>query len=99
MSRQINDCFNSYLSERKAFVQTISELAKDPENIETLHKTGVMSLLRPLLDDKCDEIKQKATLALGNLASYSENLADEIISYDTLVQLVSFLNEDSVLKD
>ena len=47
-----------------------------------------MSLLRPLLLDNVPSIQQTAALALGRLASYSDELAEEIVSYDILPQLV-----------
>ena len=40
MSRKIIDSFETYQNERKEFVQKIADLAKDPENIEPLHKAG-----------------------------------------------------------
>lgn len=43
-----------------------------------------MALLRPLLLDNVPSIQQTAALALGRLASYSDDLAEEIVSYDIL---------------
>jgi len=40
-------------------------------------------------------IQQSAALALGRLASYSDDLAEEIVSYEILPQLVYSLNEQN----
>jgi len=45
-----------------------------------------MALLRPLLLDNVPSIQQSAALALGRLASYSDDLAEEIVSYEILPQ-------------
>ena len=54
-----------------------------------------MALLRPLLLDNVPSIQQTAALALGRLASYSDDLAEEIVSYDILPQLVYSLSEQN----
>lgn len=43
-----------------------------------------MSLLRPLLLDNVQSIQQSAALALGRLASYSEDLAEAVVSNEIL---------------
>jgi 3-methyladenine DNA glycosylase AlkD len=95
MSRSILLPFDEYQKERVKFVQKIAELAQRPQNIETLQKAGVMALLRPLLLDNVPSIQQTAALALGRLASYSDELASEIVSYDILPQLVFSLSEQN----
>ena len=45
MSRTILQVFEDYQKSRMTFVQTISELAVRPQNIETLHSAGVIGLL------------------------------------------------------
>lgn len=95
MSRSILQPFDEYQKSRVKFVQTIAELAQRPQNIETLQKAGVMALLRPLLLDNVPSIQQTAALALGRLASYSDDLAEEIVSYDILPQLVFSLSEQN----
>ena len=56
-----------------------------------------MALLRPLLLDNVPSIQQSAALALGRLASYCDDLAEEIVSYEILPQLVYSLNEQNVI--
>ena len=95
MSKSILMHFEEYQKSRVKFVQTISELSSRPQNIEALQKAGVMGLLRPLLLDNVPSIQQTAAMALGRLASFSDNLAEEIVSYDILPQLVYSLSEQN----
>ena len=95
MSKSVLQHFEEYQKSRVKFVQTIAELSTRPQNIEALQKAGVMGLLRPLLLDNVPSIQQTAALALGRLASFSDNLAEEIVSYDILPQLVYSLSEQN----
>ena len=95
MSKSVLQPFDQYQKARVQFVQTVAELATRPQNIEALQKAGVMALLRPLLLDNVPSIQQSAALALGRLASYSDDLAEEIVSYEILPQLVYSLNEQN----
>ena len=95
MSKSVLQHFDEYQKSRVKFVQTIAELSQRPQNIETLQKAGVMALLRPLLLDNVPSIQQTAALALGRLASFSDSLAEEIVSYDILPQLVFSLSEQN----
>lgn len=54
-----------------------------------------MALLRPLLLDNVPSIQQSAALALGRLASYSEDLAENVVSNEILPQLVQSLGEQN----
>ncbi|KAM6162720.1 LOW QUALITY PROTEIN: sperm-associated antigen 6 [Erethizon dorsatum] len=78
---------------RLRFVQTVAEQAT-PQNIETLQNAGAISLLSPLLD-VVPIIQQTAALALGRLASYSDNLAEAVVKGDILSQLVYSLVEQN----
>ena len=93
MSRAVLEPFVQYQKSRVQFVQTVAELATRPQNIEALQSAGVMSLLRPLLLDNVQSIQQSAALALGRLASYSEDLAEAVVSNEILPQLVMSLSE------
>ena len=55
-----------------------------------------MNLLRPLLLDNVASIQQSAALALGRLASYSDDLAEQIVRLDILTQLVYSLKNQNV---
>ena len=95
MSKSVLQPFEKYQESRVHFVQTVAELATRPQNIEALQKAGVMALLRPLLLDNVPSIQQNAAIALGRLASYSDNLAEEIVSFEILPQLVTSLSEQN----
>lgn len=95
MSRAVLQPFENYQKSRVQFVQTVAELAQRPQNIEALQSAGVMALLRPLLLDNVPSIQQSAALALGRLASYSEDLAENVVSNEILPQLVQSLGEQN----
>mgnify|MGYP000886441875 FL=1 len=56
-----------------------------------------MALLRPLLLDNVPSIQQSAALALGRLATHSDDLAEAIVSNQILPQLVYSLSEQNVI--
>ncbi len=88
--------FETYQKARAQFVQTVSELASRPQNIESLQNNGVMQLLRPLLLDIVPTVQQTAALALGRLANYNDDLAEAVVKGDILPQLVYSLAEQNV---
>lgn len=95
MSRQIIQVFEEYQKARVKFVQTIADLATRPQHVEALQNAGVMQLLRPLLLDSVPSIQQSAALALGRLANYSEELAENVVQGDILQQLVYSLSDQN----
>ena len=95
-SRSVLQVFEQYQKSRVTFVQTVAELATRPQNIESLQNAGVMALLRPLLLDTVPSIQQSAALALGRLANYNDELAEEVVTNDILPQLVYSLSEQNV---
>lgn len=99
MSRAVLQPFENYQKARVEFVQTVADLAQRPQNIEALQSAGVMALLRPLLLDNVPSIQQSAALALGRLASYSDELAQAVVSNEILPQLVMSLSEQNVNLD
>lgn len=95
MSRAVLTTFEEYQKERIKFVQTIAEMARQPQNIGYLQAAGVMGLLRPLLLDKISSIQQSAALALARLASYSPEIAEAIVSNQVLPQLIDSLSKQN----
>ena len=95
MSRSVLSVFEQYQQSRVEFVQTVAELATRPQNIEALQNAGVLALLRPLLLDNVPSIQQSAALALGRLASYSDELAEAVVSQEILPQLVYSLSQQN----
>lgn len=94
-NRQIIQTFDEYQKARVKFVQTVADLASKPQHIEALQEAGVMQLLRPLLLDSVPSIQQSAALALGCLANYNEELAENVVSGDILAQLVYSLGDQN----
>jgi len=95
MSRAVLQPFEEYQKARVTFVQTVAELATRPQNIDALQSAGVMALLRPLLLDNVPSIQQSAAIALGRLANYSDDLAEQVVLHDILPQLVLSLAEQN----
>ncbi|CAG9315411.1 unnamed protein product [Blepharisma stoltei] len=95
MSRAVLQPFEEYQKARVTFVQTVAELATRPQNIDALQSAGVMALLRPLLLDNVPSIQQSAALALGRLANYSDDLAEQVVAHGILPQLVLSLAEQN----
>ncbi|XP_065912613.1 sperm-associated antigen 6-like [Dysidea avara] len=93
--RQIIQVFEQYQKARIQFVQNVAEMASRPQNIETLHNSGVMQLLRPLLLDIVPTVQQTAALALGKLANHNDDLAEAVVKGDILPQLVYSLAEQN----
>lgn len=94
-NRQILQTFEEYQKARVKFVQTVADLASKQQHIEALQQAGVMHLLRPLLLDSVPSIQQSAALALGRLANYNEELAENVVSGDILAQLVYSLGDQN----
>eukprot|EP00659_Diplonema_papillatum_P015121 gene15121-23102_t len=79
--------FEEYQKARVKFVQRVAELAQRPQQIVPLYKAGAMALLRPLLLDNVESIQQSAALALGRLAQYNDELAEQVVQQEILQQL------------
>jgi hypothetical protein len=88
--------FEEYQKARVKYVQAVAEAATRPQNIEVMRNAGVMQLLRPLLLDSVPSIQQTAALALGRLASYSDELAEDVVQNEILPQLVASLSDQNV---
>ena len=90
LPRSVLQPFEEYQKARTSFVQSIAELAQRPQNIEGLFSAGVMSLLRPLLNDEVPSIQQSAALAIGRLANHSEGLAESVINNKIIHELIHY---------
>ena len=95
MSKVVLTAFEEYQKERVKFVQAVAELARQPQNIESLQESGVMKLLRPLLLDNVSSIQQSAALALARLAGYSAGIAEAIVTDQVLPQLIDSLSRQN----
>ncbi|CAG2063556.1 unnamed protein product, partial [Timema podura] len=89
--------FEQYQKARMTFVQTVSDLASRPNNIEYLDSAGVLDLLRPLLSDVVPSVQHTAAIALGRLANHDERMAQAVVHKDVLPQLLCSINKQTYL--
>lgn len=61
------------------FIQSMSDLANRPNNIDNLLKYDVISCLGPLLNDAVPTIQQVAAIVIGKIASSSKKFAELVI--------------------
>jgi len=99
ISRIVSNTLEKYHKERLSFAQTIADLAKKETYISALQSQDALSLLRPLLLDNIPAIQQSAALAIGRLANYSEELAEEVVDSDILPHLIFSLQRKNVIKE
>lgn len=88
--------FEQYQKARHQFVQTIADYACRPHTIDFLHQAGVMNLLKPLLMDCVPSIQQTAAIALGRIANHSDAMAEAVVEFGVLPQLVYSLADQNV---
>eukprot|EP01065_Artemidia_motanka_P005916 TRINITY_DN12875_c0_g1_i1.p1 TRINITY_DN12875_c0_g1~~TRINITY_DN12875_c0_g1_i1.p1 ORF type:complete len:549 (+),score=149.10 TRINITY_DN12875_c0_g1_i1:61-1647(+) len=93
MARPMDELFDDYQMGRVRFVQTVADLASRPQHIPGLQQRNILLLLRPLLADPVESIQQSAALAVGRLASYSDELALECVQTGIHRQLSHTLSE------
>ena len=78
------------------FVQTVTDLASRPHNIEYLDNAGVLDLLYPLLWDIIPSIQQLTAIALGRLANHDIKIAQNILKKNILPQLLKKIDKQTV---
>ena len=94
--RVVRSCFEKFQQARMDFVTEAADMASKPHYIDALQEEGIMRQLRPLLNDETPSVQQTAALALGRLANYSVELAEEVVSTDILPALVQSFESDNV---
>ncbi|EAY22500.1 Armadillo/beta-catenin-like repeat family protein [Trichomonas vaginalis G3] len=97
MSAQLDKDFANFEQCRRNFVRTVAEAASRSENVERLLKLRVLNILHPLLLDDVPAIQQSTALALGRLANYDENIAQQIVDDGVLVDIVNGLSSEEDL--
>ncbi|EEB13344.1 Sperm-associated antigen, putative [Pediculus humanus corporis] len=95
MARVIVQLFEQYQKARTHFVQGVAELANRPANIECLHTTGVLELLKPLLTDMVPSVRLGAAVALGRMANGDEKVAEIILRNDILLHMLQGLENQN----
>ncbi|XP_014215949.1 sperm-associated antigen 6-like [Copidosoma floridanum] len=88
--------FDQYQKSRMQFVQTVTDLASRPHNIEYLDNAGVLDLLCPLLWDMVPSIQQLTAIALGRLANHDVKIAGAIARRNNVLpQLVKQIDKQT----
>ena len=82
--RAIQQIFERFLLERKAFVGSLCDLARHESNCDLLEAAGAYHRLQSLVTDDVPGIRTTAVLALGRLASQSIVISNKIISDGTV---------------
>ena len=96
MFRQLEKEFSTYETNRRNFVRLIAESASRAENIKPLLNLKVLNILRPLLIDHVTSIQQSAALALGRLANYEEDVANQIVESGILPDVINGLQSEDL---
>ncbi|KAJ8679410.1 hypothetical protein QAD02_015197 [Eretmocerus hayati] len=96
-ARIILQVFDQYQKARMQFVQTVTDLASRPHNIEYLDNAGVLDLLCPLLQDVVPSIQQLTAIALGRLANHDVRIAQTILKRNILSQLLKNIDKQTEL--
>ncbi|XP_067137456.1 sperm-associated antigen 6-like [Centruroides vittatus] len=87
--------FEEYQKARLKFAQSISDLAANPSDYAALKAAGAIPLLCTLFMDIMPSIQRTAIVAMGRLASYNIDIAEEIIRRNILPLLVEKLKKES----
>ena len=80
MSKVVSDTFHSYITSKLQFIQKIADHANKHDNMKGLEALGAITLVKPMLVDINPSIQQAAALALGRIASDSEEQAETLYS-------------------
>ncbi|KAK6639762.1 Sperm-associated antigen 6 [Polyplax serrata] len=94
-ARIILQLFEQYQKARSQFVQTVADLANRQANVECLHTTGVLELLKPLLVDMVPSIRLGAAVALGRMANGDEKVAEVIVRNEILPLMLQGLEHQN----
>ncbi|XP_001603009.1 sperm-associated antigen 6-like [Nasonia vitripennis] len=94
-ARIISQVFDHYQKARMQFVQTVTDLASRPHNIEYLDNAGVLDLLCPLLWDVTPSIQQLTAIALGRLANHDVKIARAILNKNILPRILKKIDKQT----
>eukprot|EP01138_Halocafeteria_seosinensis_P011399 gb/GECG01011642.1/.p1 GENE.gb/GECG01011642.1/~~gb/GECG01011642.1/.p1 ORF type:complete len:527 (+),score=70.66 gb/GECG01011642.1/:1-1581(+) len=94
-ARVVRNCFDRFQRARMDFVSEVADLAQKPHYLECLLDEGAVVSLKKLLHDKLPTVQQTAAIALGRLAGYSTELAEELVTSDVLFELAESMGGGS----
>jgi hypothetical protein len=80
MSKAVIQPFENFVKSRIRFVQKVAEYANIKDYIEKLESLGVLTLLKHLLKDRVEGVRQSAVLSLERMAAHKEEVAEAIVA-------------------
>ena len=89
MAKAVIQPFDNFVKSRIRFVQKVAEYANKRDYIEKLEALGALTLLKHLLKDRVESIRQSAALTLGRMAEHKEEIADAIVAANIIPIIVS----------
>lgn len=97
MLRLILIVFEQYQKARLQFIQSISDLANRPQNINYLLKYDVISKLGPLLVDPVPTIQQITATVIGKMANFSPEVAKQLMEANLISVMIHSSGMDNVI--
>lgn len=96
MAKAVIQPFDNFVKSRIRFVQKVAEYANRKDYIDKLEALGVLTLLKHLLKDRVESIRQSAALTLGRMAAHKEEMADAIVASNMIPIIVSSMKNSNV---
>ncbi len=97
MAKAVLQPFENFVKSRIRFVQKVAEYANKKDNIDKLEALGVLTLLKHLLKDRVESIRQSAALTLGRMAAHKEEVADAIVAAGIIPLVVASMKGANVI--
>lgn len=86
--------FAKFAEAKLSFVRALSDCAERPEYLQALLDEGIFIALKPLLYDAVT-VQSTAALALGRVANFSPELAQELATHGLLADIVATMSAPS----
>jgi DNA-binding transcriptional regulator YbjK len=97
MAKAVIQPFENFVKARIKFVQKVARYADEKGNIEKLKALGALLLLKHLLKDRVESIRQSAALTLGKMAREVEDVAEKIVSEGMIPIVVASMKDANVI--
>ncbi len=96
MAKAVIQPFENFKKSRIRFVQKVAEYANRDKCIDQLEALGVLTLLKHLLKDRIENVRQSAATALKRMAAQKEEMADAIVNNGMIPIVISFMKGANV---
>jgi len=97
MAKAVIQPFENFVKSRIRFVQKVAEYANHKDHIEKLEALGVLTLLKHLLKDRIESIRQSAAVALGRMAAHKEEMAEAIVATGMIPIVIASMKGANVI--